>query len=51
MVVPPASELARRIPADLQCNSVLLSELGAELDEVLRGLGDWGQKAQAYARQ
>ena len=28
-----------------------LSELGAELDEVLRGLGDWGQKAQAYARQ
>ncbi|MHB1324136.1 MAG: winged helix-turn-helix transcriptional regulator [Coriobacteriia bacterium] len=27
-----------------------LSELGAELNEVLQGLGDWGQKAQAYAR-
>lgn len=28
-----------------------LSELGAELDEVLRGLGDWGRKAQAHAQQ
>jgi DNA-binding HxlR family transcriptional regulator len=28
-----------------------LSDLGAELKHVLRGLGDWGKKAQAYARQ
>jgi DNA-binding HxlR family transcriptional regulator len=28
-----------------------LSDLGAELKDVLRGLGDWGQKAQAYTRQ
>jgi len=28
-----------------------VAELGAELKEVLRGLGDWGEKAQAYARQ
>jgi DNA-binding HxlR family transcriptional regulator len=28
-----------------------LTDLGAELKYVLRGLGDWGQKAQAYARQ
>lgn len=27
-----------------------LSDLGRELKEVLRGLGDWGQKAQRYAR-
>lgn len=27
-----------------------LSELGAELKDVLRGLGEWGEKAQAYAR-
>ncbi|MHB8049626.1 MAG: winged helix-turn-helix transcriptional regulator [Coriobacteriia bacterium] len=27
-----------------------LSDLGAELKEVLQGLGEWGQKAQAYAR-
>lgn len=27
-----------------------LSGLGAELKEVLQGLGEWGQKAQAYAR-
>ena len=26
-----------------------LSELGADLKEVLRELGDWGQKAQSYA--
>ena len=28
-----------------------LSELGADLEEVLRELGDWGQKAQAHAQQ
>jgi len=28
-----------------------LSELGTELKEVLQGLGDWGLKAQAHARQ
>lgn len=28
-----------------------LSDLGTELNEVLRGLGDWGQKAQSYSRR